>query len=349
MPTFARRLAWMALSAIPLATVVGRSPVARATPAPELPADARLRAEYRRPTTVPHPEDNAPTPERVALGKALFFDPRLSGSGDISCGSCHVPDRGWQDGRPKAVGTRAQRLERHTPTVLNTAYAAALFWDGRASSLEEQSLGPIQASGEMDMRLDTLSAKLARIAEYRERFGRAYPGQPIDGTRIAQAIASFERTIVSSPAPFDRWVEGDERAMGPAAKRGFALFNGKANCANCHSGWRFTDDSFDDIGVPGSDSGRARVLPGIESMEFAFKTPTLRDLGRRAPYMHDGSERTLADVIDLYDRGGRVTRPSLAAEIKPLHLSAAEKADLLAFLSTLEGPAPVVHAPALPR
>jgi cytochrome c peroxidase len=199
------------------------------------------------------------------------------------------------------------------------------------------------------MRLDTLSARLARIPGYRELFARAYPGATIDGTLVGKAIASFERTVVSGTAPFDRWVDGNERAISDEAKRGFALFNGKANCATCHSGWRFTDDSFHDIGIAGSDSGRVAVLPGIEAMRFAFKTPTLRDLVSRAPYMHDGSERTLAEVVELYDRGGRVRRPSLSAEIKPLGLTAAEKRELLAFLATLDAPAPAVHAPVLPR
>lgn len=201
----------------------------------------------------------------------------------------------------------------------------------------------------MDMPLDSLVERVQRIAGYRRMFARAYPGKPIDAVRIADAIASFERTIVSGPAPFDRWVDGDERALSPSAKRGFAVFNGKGQCAQCHSGWRFTDDSFHDIGVSGSDSGRVRILPGIGSMEFAFKTPTLRDLSRRAPFMHDGSERSLADVVELYDLGGRAKRRSLAAEIRPLRLTAAEKHDLLAFLGALDGTAPVVIAPRLPR
>jgi cytochrome c peroxidase len=309
----------------------------------------RLRATYRRPREVPHSDGNAPTAARVALGKALFFDKRVSGTGDVACASCHMPDRGWEDGRQKAIGTRDQHLGRHTPTVLNTAYAAALFWDGRAGSLEEQAVGPIQASGEMDMRLDSLSARLGRVPGYRRMFAAAYPGKAIDGKLVGSAIASFERTVISARAPFDRWVDGDEGAISASAKRGFVIFNTTAGCAQCHGGWRFTDDSFHDIGVAGSDSGRARILPGIESMQFAFKTPTLRDLTRRAPYMHDGSEPTLEDVVDLYDKGGRVQRPSLAAEVKPLGLSAREKHDLVAFLRTLDGPSPAVQAPRLPR
>lgn len=349
------RAAWLALSAAfaVLGSVAVRLPAASAASLPDTPpvatVAAHVRAQYRRPASVPFPAENAPSAARVTLGKTLFFDPRLSGTRDISCATCHMPDRGWEDGRARAVGTRAQQLARHTPTVLNTAYAAALFWDGRAATLEEQALGPVQASGEMDMHLDTLRTRLSAIPGYRTLFARAYPGQPISGALVASAIANFERTLVSGPAPFDRWIEGDSTAISASAQRGFAVFTGKAQCTQCHSGWRLTDDSFHDIGVAGTDSGRARILPGIESMEFAFKTPTLRDLARRAPYMHDGSEATLADVIEFYDQGGRTRRPSLAAEITPLHLTTTEKRDLLAFLGTLDGRTPVVQAPRLPR
>ncbi|MBV9881205.1 MAG: cytochrome-c peroxidase, partial [Gemmatirosa sp.] len=166
-----RRAAWLALTAVcaALSGVLAHAISAGAAAGPEVPLDAiveRLRPLYRRPAEAPHPADNAPTPARVAVGKALFFDARLSGSADISCAGCHMPDRGWEDGRPKAVGTRGQQLGRNTPTVLNTAYASALFWDGRAESLEQQALGPIQASGEMDMPLDSMVARVRAIDGY---------------------------------------------------------------------------------------------------------------------------------------------------------------------------------------
>jgi cytochrome c peroxidase len=162
---------------------------------------------------------------------------------------------------------------------------------------------------------------------------------------IAQAIATYERTIVSGPAPFDRWVAGDETAISESAKHGFELFNGKANCAVCHSGWNFTDNSFRDIGMRDKDIGRGKWV-GIPSMQQAFKTPTLRDVDRRAPYMHDGSLKNLAAVIDHYDRGG-TARPSLSDEVRPLGLSGAEKRDLLAFLLTLTGDNPTTRLPVL--
>jgi cytochrome c peroxidase len=337
----AAALAALGTSAVQLSgAVVGRGP--------DRPSAAVLAA-FRRPDSVPHPRGDAPTAARLALGRALFFDPRVSRRGDVSCASCHVPALGWEDGRPTAVGTRGQVLGRHTPTVLNTAWSSAYFWDGRAESLEEQALGPVQAAGEMDMPLDTLVTRLRAVAGYRDLFARAYPGEAVSARGVARAIATFERTVVSGVAPFDRWVGGDESAMSTAAKRGFALFTGKARCAQCHSGWRFTDDSFHDIGVAGADSGRGKLVPGIEPLQFAFKTPTLRNARERAPYMHNGSERTLAQVIDLYDRGGRVRRPSLSPELRPLGLTADERRELLAFLETLSSADPVVGAPTLPR
>jgi cytochrome c peroxidase len=292
-------------------------------------------ARYVRPTSPPYPDGDAPTRARHELGRRLFFDVSLSGARDVSCASCHNPDKGWGDGLPKGVGTRGTTLGRRTPTVLNTAWAAALFWDGRAETLEEQALGPIQAAAEMSMPLPELIDRLGADSSYRRQFVDAFGDDSISPERIGRAIASFERAIVSSRAPFDRWVGGDERAISAEAKRGFVLFNTKANCAKCHSGWRMTDDSFHDIGIAGADSGRARIVPGLPAVEFAFKTPTLRNVVERAPYMHDGSEKTLAEVVTFYDAGGRVQRPSLSPEIKPLGLTASERTALVSFLRTL--------------
>jgi cytochrome c peroxidase len=292
-------------------------------------------AQYARPTSIPHPDGDAPTRARHELGRRLFFDVSLSGARDVSCATCHNPNKGWGDGRAKGVGTRGSTLGRRTPTVLNTAWAAALFWDGRAETLEEQALGPIQAEPEMGLSLPELVARLGADSSYRKQFTDAFGDDSVTPTRVAKAVASFERAVVSSRAPFDRWVGGDERAISAAAKRGFVLFNTKASCAKCHSGWRMTDDSFHDIGLAGNDSGRARIVPGLPVVEFAFKTPTLRNVVERAPYMHDGSEKTLAEVVAFYDAGGRVQRPSLSPEIKPLGLTASERGALVAFLRTL--------------
>jgi cytochrome c peroxidase len=313
------------------------------------PAGDALKAKYHRPAGVNYPADNAFSPAREELGRALFFDPRLSGSNWISCASCHNPALDWGDGLPKAIGHGMKVLGRRTPTVLNLAWAEAMFWDGRMGTLEEQALGPIEAAGEMNLPLDEMEAKLRAVSGYKPLFDRAYPGEPISRKTVARAIATFERTIVSAEAPFDKWIKGEERAMSEDAVRGFALFNGKANCAACHGSWRFTDDSFHDIGVPGADRGRGAVLPDIEVSQFAFKTPTLRNVDRRAPYLHDGSLATLQEVIELYDRGGDVKRPSLSREIRPLKLTPREKGDLLAFLKALTSVDPRAAVPALPR
>jgi cytochrome c peroxidase len=331
------------LSVVPAIALLGAVTVSYSADPAE-----RYRPLYRRPSSVPFPVGNEYTDARGDLGKALFFDPRLSGAKDISCATCHAPTRSWGDGRPLAVGTGGQILARRTPTVLNTAWATALFWDGRAETLEEQATGPIQAPAEMRLPLDSLVKRLEESVGYREMFVRAYDAPP-SADLVAKAIATFERTIVSASAPFDKWVAGDDRAMSDEAKRGFVIFNTKGKCAQCHSGWRLTDDSFHDIGTASADSGRARVIPGIQSMEFAFKTPTLRNVVERAPYMHDGSEATLEDVIDLYDRGGRVRRASISSDITPLGLSAAERRDLLAFLRAVSSRDPLVTAPELPR
>jgi cytochrome c peroxidase len=187
---------------------------------------------------VPYPEDNARSAARENLGRTLFFDPRLSGSGVISCGTCHNPGLSWSDGLDRGVGHGMKRLARRTPTILNVAWAEALFWDGRAASLEEQALGPISSPDEMNMPLEALIPKLQAVPGYAPLFEAAYPGEGISAQTVAKALASFQRTVVSARAPFDRWLAGEERAIPDSAKRGFALFDGKARCSNCHSGWR---------------------------------------------------------------------------------------------------------------
>jgi cytochrome c peroxidase len=241
-----------------------------------------------------------------------------------------------------------KELGRRSPTVLNLAWSELLFWDGRADSLEHQALGPIASQREMNQPLDAMVRTVDEIPEYKTLFARAYPGEPINETAVARAIATFERTIVSGQAHFDKWISGDEDAIPSDAKRGFDLFNSKAACAQCHTGWNFTDDGFHDIGVAGGDLGRGARLP-LEAMQFAFKTPTLRNIDRRAPFMHDGSEQTLADVVEFYDKGGQARRVSLAPEMLALHLSAQEKKCLVAFLLTLTSVDKPAEVPAFPR
>ena len=306
-----------------------------------------LLQDYKRPATVPAPADNPITQAKADLGKALFFDPRLSGSGAISCASCHNPSLGWEDGLAKGVGHKGTQLGRHTPTILNTAWAEPLFWDGRANTLEEQAKGPLASSAEMNMPHADVVKAVAGIPGYRKAFAAAFPGEPIDIDTIAKAIATYERTVVSADAPFDRWAKGDAGAISESAKRGFVLFNTTAQCSTCHTGWRVTDDGFHDIGLAGEDMGRGKIMPGLTILERAFKTPTLRNIAERAPYMHDGSQATLEAVVDHYDHGF-VRRPSLSDNIKPLNLSAQDRADLVAFMRTLSSQDAPVSLPSLP-
>jgi cytochrome c peroxidase len=308
-----------------------------------------LREKYRRPAAIPYPKDNPYSPAKSALGRTLFFDPILSGSGTRSCASCHNPSLSWADGEPRAIGENQQPLALRTPTLLNVAWTPKLGWDGHFGDLENVALSPITAADNMNLPEKDLIARLSAIRGYLSAFDAAFGKGQIDRHKIEQALATFERSIVSKEAPFDRWLGGRETAIGASAKRGFDLFNGKANCAACHSGWAFTDASFHDIGVAtGDDIGRGRLFPTSVKLKYAFKTPTLRDVARRGAYMHDGSLPTLMDAINLYDRGG-VERPSRDDQIHRLDLPQSEKADLLAFLQTLNGEAAAVSVPTLPR
>jgi len=343
----------IALSFMTLAAAAGAvraddvPPVAGPAPV-SAPADglAALKAKYHRPDSIPFPADNPFSIDRVKLGETLFFDPRLSGSNWISCATCHNPGLAWGDGLPKGRGHGMSELPRRTPTVLNLAWARLLFWDGRAKSLEEQALGPIISDVEMHQDLDSLVDELKAIPDYVVRFNIVFPGEGLTKDTIAKAIATYERTLVSGIAPFDRWIAGDEDAISESAKRGFDLFNGKGNCSPCHAGWSFTNHGFADIGMPDADVGRG-AFSKISSMQHAFKTPTLRNVTQRGPYMHDGSVPTLEAVIRHYDTGF-VQRPSLSADVRRLGLSDQEVMDLVAFMETLTGDDPPVVLPVLP-
>jgi cytochrome c peroxidase len=327
--------------------VVGETRQVQVSAAPAKGLDA-VRAEYKRPATIPFPKDNPFTAEKASLGKKLYFDPRLSGGNLLSCASCHSPAFGWGDGLPKGVGHGMKQLGRRSPTIVNAAWGEIFMWDGRAGSLEEQALGPIQADVEMNMPLDKLMERLSSLDEYKPLFAAAFPGEAIGPATIAKAIATYERTVVSAPAPFDAWIAGEEAAISEEAKRGFALFNGKARCSSCHAGWNFTDDSFHDIGLPSTDVGRGKFLPQVEKMQNAFKTPGLREIRYRGPYMHDGSVKTLEAVMDHYSEGG-VDRPSRSPLMQRVDLSAQEKADLVAFMKTLSSNMDATSVPVLPR
>lgn len=307
----------------------------------------KLKAEYVRPAFIPSPESNKITTAKVELGHKLYFDPRLSKNGAMSCATCHNPALGWEDGLSTGLGHKGNKLGRHSPTILNLAWASSLFWDGRAANLEEQAKGPMLADAEMGMTEQLVLDKVKNIKGYQELFAKAFPGEKITLNSVAKAIASFERTIISGEARFDKWIKGDEKALTKSEKNGFRLYNTKAQCATCHAGWRFTDDGFHDIGLKSEDLGRGKIIKGVEVLKHAFKTPTLRNIDQRAPFMHDGSIKTLDEVIRHYENGF-VKRKSLSWAMKEFSLTDQERSDLLAFLKTLSSN-DTVKVPVLPQ
>jgi cytochrome c peroxidase len=299
----------------------------------------------------PVPAANPMTDAKVRLGMALYFDPRLSSDGTISCASCHDPNAGFADPRPFSLGVGGAKGGRNAPTVLNSAHVKFQFWDGRAKDLEEQALGPIQNPVEMQMTMPMALDKLKSIPGYVRMFDQVF-GSPPTAEGIADAIAAFERTVISTNAPYDRYIQGDPTAMSPAAIRGMELFRGKAHCQACHSGPNFTDGRFHNLGVgyangAFTDEGRAKVTKSPADMG-SFKTPGLRSVALTAPYLHDGSEQTLESVIDFYNRGG-VPNPNLDPLMLPLALTAREKAELVEFMKALTGEPLNIQSPALPE
>lgn len=304
------------------------------------------RDDFHRPTEIPFPPDNPYSLEKAALGKALFFEPRLSLHGNLNCGSCHNPSFGWEARNTLLATTADPKSTRHAPTILDLSWAHPLYWDGRALTVEKQAKGPIQ--GFMSLPLPEAVARLRAIPEYKLRFERIFRGEGVTVETISAAISVYERTVVSAWAPFDSWVEGDETAISPGAKRGFALFTGKAGCSGCHEGWRFTDDRFHDVGTSQTDIGRGALEPNNPLAQYAFKTPSLRDLTQRSPYMHDGQDATLEDVVRHYIGGG-IDRPSRSPLMKPIASTDEDAADIVAFLKTLTGSTQVVTLPVLPN
>jgi cytochrome c peroxidase len=283
---------------------------------------------------MPVPEDNLFTAEKVALGKRLFFDRILSRDRSQACVFCHDPGRAYTDGRAVAIGVFGRAGTRSAPTLVNRGYGASFFWDGRIPTLEEQVLQPIQDANEMDMTLDEALARLKDDPDYPSLF-RAALGAEVSVEGLAHALASYLRTILSGDAPVDRYMNGEREALSEEARQGLAVFRGKGNCTACHVGPTFTDERFHDTGVAWrdgrfSDPGRFAVSGKAED-QGAFKVPTLREVARTAPYMHDGSLATLEEVIEFYDRGGNPS-PYLDPEIRPIHLSDDEKTALGTFL-----------------
>jgi len=297
------------------------------------------------------PADNPQTAAKIELGKKLYFDPRLSGNNLFSCATCHNPTLGFADGLPRFLGgPTAKEGGRHSPTIINCAYNEFQFWDGRVATLEEQALGPIQNPNEMFETLANVVRKLSGIPEYVNAFKEVF-GTGITADGIAKAIASFERTIVFSNSPFDKYMQGDEKAMNESAKRGMSLFMGKAECIKCHNGPNFTDNKFHNIGVPTEvplkeDLGRYNVTKK-DSDKGAFKTPTVRNITDTAPYMHNGFFPTLFEVVQFYNGGGGRSE-NKSPDIHGLNLTGEEVNDLIEFMKALTGELVQIKYDAIP-
>ena len=298
------------------------------------------------------PKDNPLSQAKIELGRHLYFDPRLSGDNTISCASCHDPKKGWSNGSAFATGVRGQVGGRSAPTIINSGYQYFQFWDGRAQHVEGQALGPIQNPIEMDLTLEQLVVKLNKIEGYRRQFQDVF-GTEVTSEGIAKAIGAFERTVLSGNAPYDRFKAGDKTALSEAAERGRQVFFNKASCSACHAGSNFTDGGFHNVGVgmksAKPDLGRFSETK-LEGDRGSFKTPTLREIARTAPYMHDGSLKTLEDVVDFYNKGG-IDNPQRDEEIVPLKLTDQQKADLITFLKEgLSSPDyPEIEPPKFPQ
>lgn len=287
------------------------------------------------------PADNPLTAEKIALGKQLFWDKRWSFSGTVACVSCHLPDHGWSDPRQQSIHANGKPTARHSPTIVNRLFSDRQLWTGLRASLEEQA-------GKDSNRTDESIVKnLGAIPAYQQQFRKVF-GTDVNPDDVGKAIAAYVRTILSGNSLYDRFKAGDKQVLSAAAQRGLTLFEGKARCVRCHTGFNFTDEGYHNIGVgmdkEKPDLGR-HIVTKNEPDKGAFKTPTLRDVASGGPYMHDGSQKTLEEVVSFYNRGG-VKNPWLSREIQPLDLIASEQADLVAFLRALTGEvAPEVASP----
>lgn len=293
---------------------------------------------------IPWPQDNLYSKEKAELGRLLYFDKRLSSDKTISCASCHHISCGYSDCRDIAVGIDHSKGIRHSPTIINAAYEPLLFWDGRAHSLEDQAMGPLANTKEMtDLKNpheahQQCAENMNEIPGYRILFKQAFGEEEITINKIAQAIATFERTILSGNSPYDLYVSGERSKLSDDQVKGMAVFK-KADCANCHGGFNFTDNRFHNIGV-GMDAAEPDLgrytITHLDNDWGAFKTPSLRDVEHTAPYMHDGSLKSLEEVVDYYDRGG-IKNKNLHPLIRPLGLSEEDKKALVSFLKALSG------------
>lgn len=286
------------------------------------------------------PADNPYSPEKAELGWLLYFDKRLSCDNTVSCASCHDPRHAFTDGQAVSTGVRGQKGGRNAPTVINRAYSLLQFWDGRAASLEEQAKGPIANPIEMDLSHEACIKKLRAIPGYRQRFKAVFGTEEFTIDHVAKAIATFERTVLSGNSAYDRFKAGDKAALTESQQNGMNIFfSNKARCDSCHEGINLTNGKFANIGIgmdkPNPDLGRYLVTKREED-KGAFKTPTLRDIARTAPYMHDGSLKTLEEVVEHYNKGG-IPNKWLHQDVRKLDLTDKEKKDLVEFLKALNG------------
>jgi cytochrome c peroxidase len=309
-----------------------------------------VAAAQRRPDTWPPnpplgmpavvwPADNTYAATRVELGRNLFFDPRLSSNGQVSCGTCHPPGHAFAGGPTPPLGVTGTPLRRRAPTLINRAYGRSQFLDGRAATLEAQIAGPISAPDEMGTSPEAAAAAISSIAGYAPLFQEAFGDRKVTFDHIVKAIASFERTIVSGNSAYDRFLKGDKHALSPAARRGMDIFERSGECSECHSGFNFTDAKFASLGIgldeQPPDLGLAAITRRARDEE-KFKVPTLREVIRTGPYMHDGRFKTLDEVMEFYRKGGK-PGPHLDSRIAPFFLDAAAKANLMEFLKSLSG------------
>ncbi len=298
------------------------------------------------------PADNPMTEAKIELGKMLYFDKRLSKDGSKSCASCHDPAKAWAEHTPNSEGIASQHGDRNSPTVINAAYMPAQFWDGRAASLEEQALGPIENPIEMGHSIQDLVAALTNVPEYQKRFQEVF-GTGVTKDGIAMAIAAFERTILSGNSPFDKYQAGDKSALTEQQVRGWELFTGKGECATCHAPPTFSSGRYYNAGVssgkPNADPGRKKVTQS-DADAGKFRVPHLRNVADTGPYFHDGSVERIEEAVRLMATGG-LDNPNLSSTFKGLKdakLTDAEISDLAAFVKALSGEYPIIQAPKLP-
>ena len=324
---------------LPLALAVAAA--ASADPPPGVPADTlpEVLPHDAVPTGLPpRPAVEHPvTAARVALGRRLFFDPILSADRTVTCATCHRPDHGFSSPDALPRGVNGKPLTRRPPTLLNRAYGTSFFWDGRAGTLEEQALKPIENPAEMGSGVPAAVARLRADAGYRDRFAAAFD-DGVTAANLARALAAFERVLLRGDGPVDKFRRGEGRGtLTGDALHGFWLYESKGQCWKCHRGPNFTDEGFHNTGVgwgkSPADLGRFEVTKA-DADRGRFKTPTLRGVGSRPPYMHDGGAKTLEDVVEFYDRGG-TANPHLDPAVKPLGLTPDERRAIVAFLKTL--------------